>query len=125
MFLAFGSGLRLYLHWPDRMHPKETSQTSPRVFISYSHDSCAHEDRVRDLADRLRQEGVDAVLDQYNATPHDGWPMWMDREVQKADFVILVCTDVYIRRVEGREEQGRGRGVLWEAKLIYWSGPHS
>jgi hypothetical protein len=31
----------------------------------------------------------------------------------------MVCTDTYLRRVEGRELPGKGRGVLWEAKLIY------
>ena len=45
--------------------------------------------------------------------------MWMDREIQKADFVALVCTETYLRRVEGREEPGKGRGVLWEGRLIY------
>jgi hypothetical protein len=94
-------------------------QTSPRLFISYSHDSREHEDRVRALADRLREDGVDAVVDQYNTAPPDGWPMWMDREIRKADFIALVCTETYLRRVEGREEPGKGRGVLWEAKLIY------
>jgi TIR domain len=101
------------------MTAQETRQPAPRVFISYSHDSCAHEDRVRALADRLREEGVDAVLDQHNTAPPGGWPMWTDREIERADFVVLVCTDVYQRRVEGREEQLVGRGVLWEAKLIY------
>jgi phospholipase C len=43
----------------------------------------------------------------------------MDLEIQKADFVLMVCTNVYLRRVEGREEPGKGRGVLWEGKLIY------
>ena len=42
----------------------------------------------------------------------------MDLEIQKADFVLLVCTDVYLRRVEHREGPGKGRGVLWEGKLI-------
>ena len=84
-------------------------QTSPRLFISYSHDSREHEDRVRALADRLREDGVDAVVDQYNTAPPDGWPMWMDREIRKADFIALVCTETYLRRVEGREEPGKGR----------------
>jgi hypothetical protein len=101
------------------MTAQETQQTTPRVFISYSHDSSAHEDRVRGLADRLRVSGIDTVLDQYHTAPPEGWPMWMDREIQKADFVVLVCTDTYRRRVEERDEPGRGRGVLWEAKLIY------
>ncbi len=35
----------------------------PRVFIGYSHDPPEHVDRVLDLADRLRAEGVDARLD--------------------------------------------------------------
>jgi phospholipase C len=92
---------------------------SPKVFISYSHDSQEHQDRVLRLADQLRQDGIDALVDQYEPAPPDGWPIWMDLEIQKADFVLLVCTDVYLRRVEHREDPGKGRGVLWEGKLIY------
>jgi hypothetical protein len=94
-------------------------QTSPRVFISYSHDSREHEDRVLALADRLREDGIDTVIDQYHTAPSVGWPMWTDREIHQADFVALVCTETYLRRVEGREEPSKGRGVLWEAQLIY------
>jgi DNA polymerase III delta prime subunit len=94
-------------------------QLPPTLFISYSHDSRDHEDRVLALADRLRQDGVDALVDQYNTAPPEGWPLWTDREIQKADFVALVCTENYLRRVEGRENLGKGRGVLWEGRLIY------
>ena len=59
------------------------------------------------------------MIDQYAPAPPDGWPLWMDLEIQKADFVLLVCTETYRRRVERREQPGKGRGVLWEAKLIY------
>jgi hypothetical protein len=45
--------------------------------------------------------------------------MWMQDQIQNSDFVLLVCTEIYLRRVEAREEPGKGRGVLWEAKLIY------
>jgi len=101
------------------MNSPLTEQTAPRLFISYSHDSREHEDRVRALADRLREDGIDAVIDQYDTTPPAGWPMWMDREIRKADFIALACTETYLRRVEGQESPGKGRGVLWEAKLIY------
>jgi DNA polymerase III delta prime subunit len=94
-------------------------KTAPRLFISYSHDSREHEDRVRALADRLRQNGIDAAIDQYDMAPPTGWPMWMDGEIQKADFVALICTETYLKRVEGRESPGKGRGVLWESRLIY------
>ena len=71
------------------------------------------------MADRLRQDGIDAVIDQYDTAPPDGWPIWMDCEIRKADFIALACTETYLNRVEGRETPGKGRGVLWEAKLIF------
>ena len=104
---------------PSQTMPQLEEKAAPRLFISYSHDSAEHEDRVLALADRLRHDGIDALIDQYDTAPPDGWPMWMDREIQKADFVAMVCTETYLRRVEGRELPGKGRGVLWEAKLIY------
>lgn len=39
----------------------------PKVFISYSHDSPAHKGSVRRLSDRLRREGIDSVIDQYES----------------------------------------------------------
>jgi TIR domain/NACHT domain len=71
------------------------------------------------LANRLRKDGIDAMLDQYAPAPPQGWPRWMERELQAGDFVLLVCTETYLRRIEGREEPGKGRGVVWEANLIY------
>jgi hypothetical protein len=93
--------------------------TPPKVFLSYSHDSPEHEDRVLALANRLRQDGIDAIVDQYVPAPPQGWPQWMEREIQAADFVLLVCTETYLQRVEGREQPGKGRGVVWEDNLIY------
>jgi len=85
---------------------------TPNLFISDSHDSREHQDGVRGLADRLRADGIDAWLDQYAPNPAEGWPMWMEERIRTADFVLLVCTETYRRRVEGREEPGKGRGVL-------------
>jgi len=93
--------------------------TTPTVFISYSHDSPEHADRVLALADRLRQDGIDCTIDQYETAPAEGWPKWMDRQIAKSDFVILVCTETYYRRVMGEEEPGKGRGVKWESTLTY------
>ena len=44
---------------------KNSSSTHPKVFISYSHDSQEHKDRVLSLADRLRSDGIDCNIDQY------------------------------------------------------------
>jgi len=91
----------------------------PTVFISYSHDSPEHADRVLALADRLREDGIDCALDQYETSPPEGWPKWMDRHIAKSDFVIVICTETYYRRVIGEEEPGKGRGVKWESTLTY------
>jgi hypothetical protein len=42
----------------------------------------------------------------------------MERQIREADFVLLVCTESYARRVRGEEGPGVGRGVVWEANLI-------
>ena len=89
---------------------------APRVFISYSHDTVAHQERVLDLADRLRADGIDVEIDQYNSPP-EGWPRWCEHQIETADFVLMVCTETYHRRVRGEEEPGK-RGVVWEAAII-------
>jgi hypothetical protein len=91
----------------------------PRVFISYSHESTENEDRVLALAERLRADGIDAIVDQYFPVPSTGWPRWTEREIRTAGFVLMACTETYQRRVDGQEEQGKGRGVVWEANIIY------
>ena len=93
--------------------------TNPTVFISYSHDSPEHTDRVLALVDQLREDGIDCALDQYETSPPEGWPKWMDRHIAKSDFVIVICTETYYRRVMGEEEPGKGRGVKWESTLAY------
>jgi hypothetical protein len=67
-----------------------TDAAPPRVFISYSHDSPEHQDQVLELADRLRADGVDAIIDQYVQSPPEGWPAWCEAEIDKADFVLIL-----------------------------------
>ena len=97
----------------------DSNAVSPkRVLISYSHESEEHRTRIRRLADQLRADGIDAMIDQYDPHPPEGWPLWMERQINGADFVLVVCTETYWRRAEGHEQPGRGLGVAWEADLI-------
>ena len=90
-----------------------------KVFISYSHDSREHADKVLALSDRLIEDGVDCILDQYEDSPPEGWPRWMDTNIKNADFVLMICTETYYKRVMGEEKPGKGQGVRWEGNLIY------
>src|SRR5262249_28317808 len=63
----------------------------PRVFINYSHDSPGHADRVLALAARLRAEGIDCHLDQYETSPPEGWPRRSENQVD-ARLRSVTCT---------------------------------
>ncbi len=90
------------------------SITPPHVFISYSHDSGSHSDRVRALSDRLRNDGIDCNIDQYAPAPPEGWPLWMEQQLEKSDFVLVVFTERYTQK----SREGRQSGVRFESVLI-------
>lgn len=94
-------------------------ENNPRVFVSYSYDDQRHADKVLEFSNRLRSEGIDCILDQYEECPSEGWPLWMDKEIKNADFVLMICTETYNKRVMNTEQPGKELGVKWEGKLIY------
>jgi len=89
-----------------------------KVFSSYTHDSDQHMKRVLDLSERLRSDGVDSNLDQYETSPPEGWAVWSRRQIKEADFVLVICTERYFNRYEGSEAEGTGAGAKWEAVII-------
>lgn len=75
----------------------------PQVFIS----SETHRDGVLALSERLRQDGIETILDRYvNGTPPEGWPRWTLNRLDASDRVLLICTPTYDRRFRGHEEPG-------------------
>jgi hypothetical protein len=97
-----------------------TNPSPPRVFISYSHDSDDHRARVLGLSERLREDGIETILDRYveRGSPPEGWPRWMLNGLEKATHVLCVCTETYYRRFRGQEVPGKGKGVDWEGALM-------
>ena len=94
---------------PERPRNASSDQPRPTAFISYSHETRHHKERVRDLADRLRTEGVDCEIDEYHVSPPEGWPLWMQKQIEKSDFIIVVYTETY----------GKGKGSAWEGRSIH------
>ena len=90
----------------------------PKVFISYSHDSDSHKKTVVGLSQRLRLDGVESWLDEYeNGTPEEGWPRWMLNRLDWADFVLVVCSETCYRRFRGNDVGG-GKGADWEGQMV-------
>ena len=89
-----------------------------RVFISYSHDSTKHRDNVLKLCNDLRGGGVDAWLDRYESPPAQGWPLWMQEQIEASDFVLIVITADWSQRAKGKAPKNVGLGARWEGRLI-------
>jgi nucleoside phosphorylase len=105
--------------------PKSTQEMNlesspPKVFISYSHNiqSPDYKDRILILANRLLEDGIDCNIDQYEESPPEGWQRWMLNQVERADFVLIACTEEYDRRFRGNESYGKGKGATWEGGVI-------
>lgn len=103
-------------HWND----KEPSMPT-KTFISYSHDNEQHSQRVLALANQLRAQGVEAEIDQYETRPPQGWPRWCEEQLrpENSELVLVVCTETYLKRIEGKVPADEGRGVFWEGGIIY------
>jgi len=106
------------LHLPTSSPIMTLDSMSPKLFISYSHDSQEHKDRVLDLAKRLWEDGIDCTIDQYEESPAEGWQRWMLNQVEEATFVLVICTEQYDRRFRGHETIGKGKGATWEGGVI-------
>jgi hypothetical protein len=74
-----------------------------KVFISYSWDDDAHKKWVRDFAVRLRDDGVDVILDQWHTGLGDQLSQFMEKAVRESDFVLCVCTPRYKHKSDSRE----------------------
>ena len=91
------------------------SKHAPKVFISYSHDNVEHKKWVAALGVRLRENGVDAILDQWDLFPGEDIPAFMEKQLSECDFAILVCTKRYV------EKANSGTGGVGYEKMIVTS----
>lgn len=85
----------------------------PRVFISYTGTDVKHRAWVKNLAHRLRDNGVDARIDMFHLRPGHDLHQWMTNEVIMADKVLLICDKYYAEKADSRRS-----GVGWETMII-------
>ncbi len=97
--------------------------SAPRAFISYSWDDDSHKQWVADLATDLRNDGVDAKLDQWHAVPGDQLPVFMEREIRENDYVLIVCTPNYRLKSDARKGGVGYEGDIMTAE-VHTQGNH-
>ena len=86
---------------------------NPKVFISYSHDSPEHKQWVSELGAKLRHNGIDAILDQWDLGLGDVATRFMERGIVDADRVLVICTDQYVKKANSDEG-----GVGYERMIV-------
>ncbi len=68
-----------------------------------------------DFAIRLRNSGIDAILDQWELQPGDDLTHFMEQNLAAADRVLMICTDKYV------EKANSGVGGVGYEKMIVTS----
>ncbi|MCH4213001.1 MAG: toll/interleukin-1 receptor domain-containing protein [Prevotella sp.] len=92
---------------------KLTDNISPKVFISYSHDSGEHKDWVLKLATDLQHHGVNVILDQWDVRLGDDLPFFMEQGLSSSNLVLCICSDAYTEKANANKG-----GVGYEKKII-------
>ena len=83
------------------------------AFITYSWDDENHRQWVADFAARLRNDGIDVILDKWSPAPGDMLPQFMEEAIRDNDFVLIICTPRY--KVKSDSRTG---GVGYEGDII-------
>ena len=96
------------------VNTSEEIENNPTVFISYSWDSQEHEDWIVNLATKLCDNGVNAILDKWDLGPlGKPLPHFMENSISKSDRVICVMTPNYKKKTENL-----AGGVGYEYSII-------
>jgi hypothetical protein len=103
----------LFIEDTENIVTKTLQYTNPRVFVSYCRKDKNIEDWVTILVTKLRENGVDAILDKFHLKPGVDLPQWMTNEILKAQKVLLICDKNYAERADTRNA-----GVGWETMII-------
>lgn len=82
----------------------EKNITTPKTFISYSWTTDDHTDWVLRLAQRLRVDGVDVVIDRWDLQPGDDKYSFMEKMVSDntVSHVLMILDEGYKKKADAR-----------------------
>jgi len=87
--------------------------TIPKCFISYSWDSNSHKKWVRYLAEKIRESGVEVILDQWHLQLGSDLTRFMEEAIRDSDCILLICTPNFAKK----SNAGIG-GVGYEKTIV-------
>lgn len=89
-------------HSGDMSHP--SAPPNVRAFVSYAWSSPTHEAWVIQLASRLREDGVDVILDKWDLKPGHDAHQFMETMVTDPTVtkVMMICDRTYVEKANTR-----------------------
>lgn len=89
-----------------------------RVFISYAWTNDAYQKKVIDLATKLRNDGIDVILDKWDLHTGSDRFIFMEKSVNESDKVLILCNKVYKEKADNRCG-GAGQETMIIAPEVY------
>ncbi len=89
------------------------SNRKPKVFISYSWDDEEHKKWVSSFAQKLIENDIEIILDQFDLTPGKNLIHYVETAISKSDRIIVIFTPNY--RLKADKRKG---GVGYEYSII-------
>ena len=86
------------------------------VFVSYSWKSRKHMKWVSCLCEELNRHNIKSLLDQKDLMPGQEITAFMERGAGKLPICVAICSDVYTKKADNREEQKSG--VKYEVSIL-------
>jgi restriction endonuclease Mrr len=97
--------------------PNSRRARSPRVFISYSHESETSEALAKRIAEALSDSGTKAWLDT-ELKPGSEWDEEIERMINASDYMLVLLTPNYIRSQQFKHEFAAARKRELNARAI-------
>lgn len=86
--------------------------------MSYSWDDDTHKRWTKELAVRLRDDGVDVTLDQWKLVPGDQLPRFMETAIRENSYVLILCTPNYKKKSDERKGGVGYEGDIMTAEVL-------
>ena len=89
-----------------------------RVFISYAWSNDVYQEMVINLATKLRNDGIDVILDKWDLHTGADRFSFMEKSVSESDKVLILCNKVYKEKADNRYG-GAGQETMIIAPEVY------
>jgi len=86
----------------DTTNANRVDDENIKVFISYSWDNENRKQWVKNLAERLCNDGIEAILDEWELAPGDQLTHFMEEKIRESKYVLIICTSNYCEKSNNR-----------------------